>query len=128
MTGGRSNMMLPTTPGRYVRFIAAGGTIVSNHIPSDTDGDVLAVLRQPNIKIEFQRDWWDRVPRWLDMAGNTVQAEIISPTPEQMEDPLATADIDLAGWTPTAPFRRLRGHKPGCRCHPCRALDRTLAG
>lgn len=96
VTGGR-NIMLPSTPGRQVRFLGGHAAIKDGR-------DMVAMMRLSMVKLvltPYAMSWF---PTWAAEA-RTIQAEILRPPPppepEAPDPPAPDADKPLQNWDPS---------------------------
>jgi hypothetical protein len=82
---GARNIMLPSSPGRQVRFL-------SGHAVVKDGRDMVALMRNQMVKLvltPFALDWF---PVWEKQAGQ-IRAEIIRPAREKVWDSKYRPDV-----------------------------------
>jgi len=72
------SIMLPSSPGRQVRFMGGHATIKDGR-------DMVALLRNPDVRLivtAYAMNWY---PQWVE-AARTVRANVQAPEVEYVED------------------------------------------
>ena len=103
---GARNIMLPTTPGRQVRFL-------SGHAVIKDGRDMVAMMRLPMVKLvltPYAMSWW---PEWVAAAG-TIKAEILRPAPpDPGPPPVSDSKAPEGAWDPTLRPNAADGNQSG---------------
>jgi len=79
------NVMLPSTPGRQVRFMQGHAVIKHGH-------DMVAMLRRPDVRIvltPYALSWWDT---WAQQVGERIEADVVVPD-EPSWDPSLRSEV-----------------------------------